>query len=128
MARAILLNEFDPNRRNLLRSKLERQGYRVWSTSHLGEVIPILHDVAIDLMILDGDKYKIVELVEFASRWRGVLTLFQKRCSELSQDLRKWTAKKLICKCENGDNILRAVSALLGESELKDKIEARQDC
>ena len=83
MANTILLNEFNPIRNKLLRSQLEGQGYRVWSASYHGEVIPILRYVAIDLMILDADRHKIDELVEFAGRWKGALTLPVRELSSL---------------------------------------------
>ena len=124
MDHTILLNEFNPIRHKLLRSQLEGQGYRVRSASHLGEGLPILRDVAIDLMILDADRHKIDELVEFAGRWKGALTLLQKKCPELNRDFRNWMECKLICKRENGENVVQAASDLLRERELRKIIVA----
>lgn len=64
----ILLNESDPMRHELLRMRLQRQGLKVWSAHHLNDVIATLHNVTIDLMILDLDHQRLDDLAAFASR------------------------------------------------------------
>jgi len=66
----ILLNESDPVRRELLRLRLQRQGHNVWSAQHRNDIIATLHDVAVDLMILDLDHQNLDELSAFANRWK----------------------------------------------------------
>lgn len=109
----ILLNESDPVRHNLLRLRLQRQGHKVWSAQHLNDIIATLHDVAVDLMILDLDHQRLDELSAFASRWKGIKIVFQASSTELLQDFRCWMADQFVFKFQNGENISRAVTQLL---------------
>jgi len=109
----ILLNESDPVRHELLRLRLQRQGHKVWSAHHLNDIIATLHDVAVDLMILDLDYQDLDELSAFASRWKGIKILFQASATELRQDFRCWMADQFVCKFQDGENVSRAVAQLL---------------
>jgi DNA-binding response OmpR family regulator len=109
----ILLNESDPVRHELLRLRLQRQGHKVWSAQHLNDIIATLHDVAVDLMILDLDDQSLDELCGFANRWKGIKIVFQASSMELLQDFRCWMADQFICKLQNGENVSRAVAQLL---------------
>ncbi len=109
----ILLNESDPQRHEQLRSELQSQGHRVWSAQHLNEIIATLHDVAIDLMILDLDHQRLEELAAFAERWRGIKILFQSSSPVLMQDFRTWMADQFVCKDERGERLARAIGQLL---------------
>ncbi len=109
----ILLNESDPQRHEHLRSALQQQGHRVWSAQHLNEIIATLHDVAVDLMILDLDHQRLEELAAFAERWRGVKILFQASSTALVQDFRTWMADRFVCKEEHNEKLARAISQLL---------------
>lgn len=109
----ILLNEFDSIRHELLKSKLERHGYKVWSVKHLSDTISTLHDVTIDLMILDLDNQSIDEIIEFADYWKGIFILFQSSRPEIKYDFRCWMADEFIYKCKSCENILQAVEKLL---------------
>lgn len=109
----ILLNESDPLRHELLRMRLQRQGHKVWSASHLNDIIATLHDVAVDLMILDLDHQRLDDLAAFADRWKGIKILFQASSPALLQDFRCWMADQFVVKFHNGENISRAVAQLL---------------
>lgn len=109
----ILLNESDPVRHNLLRLRLQRQGHKVWSAQHLNDIIATLHDVAVDLMILDLDHQRLDELAAFANRWKGIKILFQASSTALLQDFRCWMADQVVFKFQNGENVSRAVKQLL---------------
>lgn len=109
----ILLNESDPQRHKQLRSELQSQGHRVWSAQHLTEIIATLHDVAIDLMILDLDHQRLEELAAFAERWRGIKILFQSSSPGLMQDFRSWMADQFVYKDERGERLAHAVGQLL---------------
>ena len=109
----ILLNESDPVRHELLRLRLQRQGHKVWPAHHLNDIIATLHDVAIDLMILDLDHQRLDDLAAFAGRWKGIKILFQASSPALLQDFRCWMAAQFVVKFYNGENILRAVAQLL---------------
>jgi hypothetical protein len=91
----------------------------VWPAHHLNDIITTLHDVAIDLMILDLDQQRLDELSAFANRWRGVKILFQASSPELAQDFRCWMADQLVIKFHNGENISHAVAQLLRDSPRK---------
>lgn len=110
---AILLNESDPTRLQLLRARLQRQGHDVWSASHLNDIIATLHDVAIDLMILDLDNHKLDELAAFAGRWKGIKILFQASTAALLQDFRSWMADEFVHKTHDSENVANAVAQLL---------------
>jgi len=109
----IILNESDPMRHELLRTRLQRQGHNVWSAQHLNDIIATLHDVAVDLMILDLDYQNLDELSAFASRWKGIKILFQASSTELLQDFRCWMADQFVFKFQDGENVSRAVAQLL---------------
>lgn len=109
----ILLNESDPLRHELLRLRLQRQGHKVWSAHHLNDIIATLHDVAIDLMILDLDHQRLDDLAAFADRWKGIKILFQANSLALLQDFRCWMADQFVVKFHNDENISRAVAQLL---------------
>jgi len=94
----ILLNESDPVRHELLRLRLQRQGHNVWSAQHLNDIIATLHDVAVDVMILDLDYQNLDELSAFANRWKGIRILFQASSTVLLQDFRCWMADQFIFK------------------------------
>jgi DNA-binding response OmpR family regulator len=115
----ILLNESDPVRHELLRLQLQCQGHKVWSARHLNDVIATLHDVAVDLMILDLDYQNLDELSAFASRWRGIKILFQASSTALLQDFRCWMADQFVFKFQNGENVSRAVAQLLQPKPLR---------
>jgi DNA-binding NtrC family response regulator len=112
---SILLNDVDPASQHLLRSKLERLGHDVWVAGDLNDIVAILHDVVIDLMILDLDRQNPDELLMFADRWKGILILFQATCADFWEDFRCKVADEVICKNHNGENITRLVSQLLQE-------------
>lgn len=120
---SIILNDVDPASQRLLRSQLERHGHNVWVAGDLNEIIAILHDVVIDLMILDLDRQNSDELLMFADRWKGILILFQATCADFWEDFRCWVADEVICKNHNGENVTRVVSQLLQE---KKKINRRR--
>lgn len=109
----IILNESDPVRHELLRLRLRRQGHTVWSARHLNDIIATLHDVAVDLMILDLDHQRLDELSAFAKRWKGIKIIFQASSTALLQDFRCWMADQFILKFQNGENVSRAVAQLL---------------
>lgn len=110
---SILLNESDPVRREFLRARLQRHGHRVWLAHHLNDIIATLHDVAIDLMILDLDHHRLDELAAFAARWKGIKILFQASSLAPMQDFRSWMADQFVYKMANGENLSRAVAQLL---------------
>lgn len=109
----IILNESDPGRHELLRLRLQRQGHKVWPAQHLNDIIATLHDVAVDLMILDLDHQSLDELSAFANRWKGIKILFQASSTALLQDFRCWMADQIVFKFQNGENVSRAVAQLL---------------
>ena len=109
----ILLNESDPLRHEMLRLRLQRQGHKVWSAPHLNDIIATLHDVAVDVMILDLDHQRLDELSAFASRWKGIKIVFQASSTALLQDFRCWMADQFVFKFQNSENVLRAVAQLL---------------
>lgn len=109
----ILLNESDPSRRHLLRARLQRQGHKVWSASHLNDIVALLHDVAVDLMILDLDHQNLDELVAFADRWKGIKILFQTSSAAPLQDFRSWMADQFVYKLHDSENLTLAVAQLL---------------
>jgi DNA-binding response OmpR family regulator len=109
----ILLNESDPLRHELLCLRLQRQGHKVWSAHHFNDIIATLHDVAVDLMILDLDHQRLDDLAAFADRWKGIKILFQASSPALLQDFRCWMADQFVVKFHNGENISRAVAQLL---------------
>jgi DNA-binding response OmpR family regulator len=115
----ILLNESDPLRHELLRMRLQRQGHKVWSASHLNDIIVTLHDVAVDLMILDLDHQRLDDLAAFADRWKGIKILFQASSPALLRDFRCWMADQFVVKLYNGENILRVVTQLLQSKPLR---------
>ena len=122
----ILLNESDPLRHQLLRLRLQRQGHKVWSAHHLNDIIATLHDVVVDLMILDLDHHNLDELSAFADRWRGIKILFQASSPELLQDFRCWMADQFICKFHDGENVSRAVTQLLRPKLLRRRNTSRR--
>lgn len=109
----ILLNESDPQRHEQLRFELQRKGHRVWSAQHLNDIIATLHDVAVDLMILDLDHQRLEELTAFAERWRGVKILFQSSSPVPAQDFRYWLADCFFHKENPNANLAQAVTQLL---------------
>lgn len=109
----ILLNESDPPRHELLRLRLQRQGHKVWSAPHLNDIVATLHDVAVEVMILDLDYQNLDELSAFANRWKGVRILFQASSTALLQDFRCWMADQFVFKFPDGENVSRAVAQLL---------------
>jgi DNA-binding NtrC family response regulator len=109
----ILLNESDPVRRELLRLRLQREGYKIWPAQNLNDIIATLHDVAVDVMILDLDHQNLDELAEFANRWKGIRIIFQASSTALLQDFRCWMADQFVFKFQNGENVSRAVTQLL---------------
>lgn len=109
----ILLNESDSRRRQWLRARLQRQGHVVWPAHHLNDIIATLHDVAIDLMILDLDLQNLDELIAFAGRWRGVKILFQSSAPAPAHDFRSWMADQFVHKSYNSEDVVRAVAQLL---------------
>jgi len=109
----IILNESDPVRHELLRLRLQRQGHNVWSAQHLNDIIATLHDVAVDVMILDLDYQNLDELSAFANRWKGIRILFQASSTALLQDFRCWMADQFVFKFQGGENVSRAVAQLL---------------
>jgi DNA-binding response OmpR family regulator len=115
---SIILNDVNLVSQRSLRSELERQGHNVWVAGDLNEIIAILHDVVIDLMILDLDRQNPDELLMFADRWKGILILFQASCSEFWEDFRRWIADDIVCKNHSGKNIARVVSQVLREKKL----------
>lgn len=108
----ILLNESDPVRHELLRLRLQRQGHKVWSANHLNEIIATLHDVAIDVMILDLDQHCLDDLVAFADRWKGIKIVFQSSSMGPLQDFRLWMAEQIVYKFKNAENLSRVVTQL----------------
>lgn len=120
----ILLNEFNLANQRLLRSQLARKGHIVWVAENIGEIVTILHDVAIDLMILDLNRQNLDELFMFADRWKGVLILFQIECVGSWEDFCCWMADEVVCK--NEDNIPWVVSQLL-QKKLYEKTRQRQN-
>ncbi len=120
---SILLNEFNLANQSLLRSQLQRQGHNVWVAENIGETVTILHDVGIDLMILDLDRQNLDELLMFADRWKGILILFQIECVDSWEDFCCWMADEVVCK--NDDKIPRLVSQLL-QKKLFEKTRQRQ--
>ncbi|MCI0693782.1 hypothetical protein L0337_17465 [candidate division KSB1 bacterium] len=115
----ILLNESDPLRHELLRLRLQRQGHKVWSASHLNDIIATLHDVAVDLMILDLDHQRLEDLAAFADRWKGIKILFQASSPALLQDFRCWMADQFVVKFHHSENLARAVAQLLQSKPLR---------
>jgi len=115
----ILLNESDPARHQLLRLHLQRQGHKVWSAHHLNDIIATLHDVAIDLMILDLDHHNLDELAAFADRWKGIKILFQASSPAPTQDFRSWMADQFVHKFQNDEALSRAVVQLLPRKSRK---------
>jgi len=109
----ILLNESDPVRHELLRLRLQRQGHKVWSANHLNDIIATLHDVGIDLMILDLDQHNLDDLVAFADRWKGIKILFQASSLHAMRDFRSWMAEQFVEKFKNAENFSRVVANLL---------------
>jgi two-component SAPR family response regulator len=85
----------------------------VWSASHLNDIIATLHDVAVDLMILDLDHQRLDDLAAFADRWKGIKILFQASSPALLRDFRCWMADQFVVKFHNGENISRVVMQLL---------------
>lgn len=117
----ILLNESDPLRHEELRSTLQQQGHRVWSARHLNDIIATLHDVAVDLMILDLDQQHVEELAAFAERWRGIKILFQSGSPAVMQDFRTWMADQFVCKEDRAEQLTNAVNQLLQIKALQRK-------
>ena len=117
----ILLNEIDPLRHEELRATLQQQGHRVWSAQHLNDIIATLHDVAVDLMILDLDQQRVEELAAFAERWRGVKILFQSSSPAVMQDFRTWMADQFVCKEARTEQLTDAVAQLLQIKALQRK-------
>ncbi len=117
----ILLNESDPQRHEQLRSSLQQSGHRVWSAQHLNDIVATLHDVAVDLMILDLDHQRLDELAAFADRWRGIKILFQASSPAPMQDFRAWMADRFVCKEEHGEPVAHAVGQLLQIKSLQSR-------
>lgn len=117
----ILLNESDPQRHEQLRSELQNQGHRVWSAQHLNDIIATLHDVAVDLMILDLDYQRLDELLAFAERWRGIKILFQASSPAAMQDFRTWMADQFVCKEDQAERLTEAIGQLLQVKGLRRK-------
>ena len=109
----ILLNEADPMRHKQLRTQLQRQGHNVWSASHLNDIVSTLHDVAVDLMILDLDNHRLDDLAAFADRWRGVKILFQASYFDPRQDFRSWMADHFVSKSNHDETVVQTVDELL---------------
>jgi CheY-like chemotaxis protein len=105
----ILLNESDPLRHELLRSRLQRQGHKVWSANHLNEIIATIHDVAVDVMILDLDQHRLDDLVAFAERWKGIKIVFQSSSFGLLNDFRSWMAEQIVYKFKNAENLVNVM-------------------
>ncbi len=116
---SILLNESDPLRHELLRLRLQRQGHKAWSAHHLNDIIATLHDVAIDLMILDLDHQRLDDLAAFADRWKGVKILFHASSPALLRDFRCWMADQFVVKFHQIENLSRAVAQLLQSKPLR---------
>jgi len=109
----ILLNESNPRRRAVLRTRLQRLGHMVWSANHLHDVVATLHDVAVDLMILDLDDQDLEALTAFAGRWQGIKIVFQASSMQLTQDFRSWMADQFVFKLQDPANLTQAVAQLL---------------
>lgn len=118
----ILLNESDPSRRHLLRARLQRQGHKVWSASHLNDIVALLHDVAVDLMIIDLDHQNLNELVAFADHWKGIKILFQTSTAAPLQDFRSWMADQFVYKFHDSENLTLAVAQLLQKKSPRPRI------
>lgn len=110
---SILLNESDPARRRVFRKRLESQGHKVWSANHLSEIVSTLHDVPVDLMILDLDSQRLEDLAAFAGRWRGIKILFQGSSTLLDQDFQSKIADSFVSKQNQAENISNAVLQLI---------------
>lgn len=117
----ILLNESDPLRHEQMRSRLQHDGHRVWSVQHLNDIVATLHDVPVDLMILDLDHQRVEELAAFAERWRGIKILFQVSSPAVMQDFRTWMADQFVCKEARTEQLTDAVAQLLQIKALQRK-------
>ncbi|MFQ5675722.1 MAG: hypothetical protein ACE5G1_07490 [bacterium] len=109
----ILLNESDPMRHQMLRTKLQKHGCRVWSVAHFDDIKSPLQDIAFDLMIFDLDTKRIDEVIDFATHWKDSPILFQSSSLDFQLDSGSWIADKLVYKSKNGKNILQAVDKLI---------------
>ena len=110
---AILVCDGDPQRQLQLKSRLQRQGHEVWLAERLERINAILHDVVINVMILDLDRLNLDTLIDFAGRWPGIKIVGETSDPDISQDFRTWMADALINKGGDGEQIGAAVGRLL---------------
>ncbi len=110
---AILVCDGDPQRQLQLKSRLQKQGHEVWLAERLERINAILHDVAINVMILDLDQLNLDALIDFAGRWRGIKILGETSDPGLRHDFRTWMADALISKSGDGEQIAVVVDQLL---------------
>ncbi len=110
---SILLNDNNPARLNLVKEHFSKAGHEVWTADHLNEIIAILHDVSVDVMVLDLDQHDLDELVQFGERWKGVAKLIHANCTELFHDARCSLADQCLCKEPGGRNLIAAIDLIL---------------
>ena len=115
----ILLNEFNTERCDLLRSKLEGQGYNVFSVNQLDGTISTIHDTDIDLMIFDLDRQNIESINKIVGRCKSVSVLFETSYPGVELDFRCWAADEIVYKSDDGKNVVEAVAQLLTGSTSK---------
>jgi hypothetical protein len=87
----------------------------------LNDIVATLHDVAVDLMILDLDDQRLEELLAFAERWRGIKILFQASSPAAMQDFRTWMADQFVCKEDHAERLSNAIGQLLQVKDLRRK-------
>lgn len=108
----ILLNEMDPVRHKLLKTRLENMGFTVWSVNHFHFKNSAYFNTEFDVMIFDLDTQRIDEIIQFARHWQGISILFQSSRLNFQLDFRNWFADKLIEKSRDGHNVVDAVQRL----------------
>jgi len=110
----ILLNESDRPRQQLLRKRLQQQGNRVWPVNKLYDAKSRMKKVKFDLMIVDADAQRIDDITTFIEHYDTLPVLLQASRLDSSLDFRYWIADALVEKNETGDNVVDAVTKLLG--------------
>jgi DNA-binding NtrC family response regulator len=125
---AILVCDGDRQRQLQLKNRLQKQGHEVWLAERLERINAILHDVPINVMVLDLDRLNLDALIDFAGRWRGIKILCETSDPGISHDFRTWMADALINKSGDDEQIAVAIDRLLnnGPSVINSKSENRQ--
>ncbi len=112
MAR-ILLNESDPVRRRMLKTRIERNGHIVRSLKRPQEIGKISGETGIDIMIVDMDEQSLDDLSEEVSNLNGIKLLLQASRNDLRFDFRSWIADDVFCKSDRGENMMVAINKAL---------------